>query len=177
MSVTNPPRFGEQWLNQHQVGYVDLDEDDRTAIREFALLWSIFEVQALFGKSGVKAIVDYIDDLAKTAELEERKLLTAPFIPHLSYFREQYVSDDGASTNDLFRELRFENDNHTELVSHALIKLSDETPELTKALLIITHQLRSNLFRSMKWQRCSKKQRDDLYHASKTLMKAVDLSK
>ncbi|NJO32124.1 MAG: hypothetical protein HC869_02370 [Rhodospirillales bacterium] len=52
-------RFGEQWLNQHQIGYASLDEEDRAAIREFSLLWSVFELQALLGDGSVEAMIAY----------------------------------------------------------------------------------------------------------------------
>jgi len=167
-------RFGEQWLNQHQVGYAALDGDDRTALREFALLWSVFESQTLFGDSRVESMIDYVDELTKA---DQKSLLTAPFIPHLTYFRDQFVDSKHSSTNELFETLKFNDNNLKELVSQALIKLNEETPELIKALLIIVHQLRNNLFRSLKWRPCNQKQRDQLYHASKILMKAVDISR
>ncbi len=141
------------------------------------MLWSIFETQALLGDMCIDAMVGYIDEFAKVAESEGKALQVAPFIPHLTYFRGQFVDDDHSSTNDVFASLSIEQSEHRELVSHALIKLNDETPELVKALLIIVHSLRESLFRSLKWQRCSKKQRDDLYHASKVLMKATDLAR
>lgn len=170
-------QFGEQWLNQHQIGYADFDDEDRSALREFSLLWLIFEMQVLSGDVRVEAIVGYVDELAKVANMDGRTLQVAPFIPHLTYFRDQFVDDDYLMTNDLFDRLSFEQSRHRELVSHALIKLNDETPELVKALLIIVRNLRDSLFRGMKWQRCARKQRNDLYHASKVLMKAVDLAR
>ncbi len=170
-------RFGEQWLNQYQIGYSDFDDEDRSALREFSLLWSIFETQAMLGDMRIEAMVSYIDEFAKVAESEGKPLQVAPFIPHLTYFRGQFVDDASSSTNDVFDSLSFQQSEHKDLVSHALIKLNDDTPELVKALLIIVHNLRESLFRSLKWQRCSKKQRDDLYHASKVLMKATDLAR
>lgn len=170
-------RFGEQWLNQHQIGYASLDEENRAAIREFSLLWSVFELQALLGDGSVEAMITYADELAKLAETEGHALLVAPFIPHLTYFRSQLVDTSHALTNELFDQINFQRPEHRQLVSHALIRLRDQTPELVKALLIIVHRLRDSLFRGMKWRRCSKKQRDDLYHASKILMKATDLAR
>ena len=175
-SAAKSQRFGEQWLNQHQIGYAGLDQEDRVAIREFALLWVIFECQTLFGDGRIKAMNDYINELVSTAEAEERKLLTAPFIPHLTYFRDQFVDQKQASTNDVFDALNFQSEDHKQLVSHALVELSDETPELLRALLIIVFHIRDCLFRGLKWRQCNKKQRDDLYHASKILMKATDMS-
>jgi hypothetical protein len=170
-------RFGEQWLSQHQIGYAGLDEEDRAAIREFALLWSVFELQALLGDGSVEAMIAYADELATLAETEGHALLVAPFIPHLTYFRSQFVDTSRSSTSALFDQIEFQRAEHKQLVSHALITLRDQTPELVKALLIIVHRLRGSLFRGLKWQRCSKKQRDDLYHASKILMKATDLAR
>lgn len=170
------PRFGEQWLTQHQLGYASLDKDDRTAIREFALLWAIFESQTLFGDSRIDAMFNYVDEIARIAEADERKLLTAPFIPHLTYFRDQFVDADRSLTNDAFEALSFGDERQKDFVRHALVKLNEETPELVKALLIIVHQLRNRLFKGLRGSRSSEKQRDDLYHASKILMKAVDMS-
>ena len=174
-TIAIAPRFGEQWLNQHQIGYANLDQDDRDAIREFALLWQIFEFQSLFGNDSVDALFDYVDEFAKEAEDESRVLLTAPFIPHLAYFRDQFVDAERSSTNAAFEKLNIQQSEHRGLVSHALIKLDDETPELVKALLIIVHRLRDSLFRGLKWHESDKKRRDDLYHASKVLMKAFDV--
>lgn len=174
--VGQSPRFGEQWLKQHQLGYAGLDQDDRTAIREFALLWVIFESQTLFGDGHVEAMINYVDDIARAAEVEDRKLLTAPFIPHLTYFRDRYVDTAQSSTNKAFESLTFRDEAHKAFTRHALVTLNEETPELVKALLIIVHQMKGRLFQSLKWSRSSEKRRDDLYHASKILMKAVDMS-
>ncbi len=140
------------------------------------MLWSVFEMQALMGDMRIEAMINYVDEFARLAESGSKTLQVAPFIPHLTYFRQQFVDEDHSTTNDLFDSLNFQQNGHKDLVSHALIKLNDDTPELIKALLIIVHSLRDNLFRGLKWQRCPKKQRDDLYHASKVLMKAVDLA-
>jgi hypothetical protein len=170
-------RFGEQWLNQYQGGYADFDEEDRVAIREFALLWSIFEAQALLGDGRVEAIIEFVDDFAKAAQADRRRLLTAPFIPHLTYFRDQFLTPNHASTNELFEALSFQERPHQKMVSSALLRLRDDTPELVKALLLIVDRLRDSVFRGLKWHHGEKKQRDDLYHASKVLMKAVDISR
>ncbi|MEM9440855.1 MAG: hypothetical protein AAGA73_10460 [Pseudomonadota bacterium] len=170
------PRFGEQWLSQHQLGYVGLDDDDRTAIREFALLWGIFESQALFGDGTIDGMNNYIDEIARIAEADQRVLLTAPFIPHVAHFRDQYVDSERATTNGAFETLNFKDTGSKVLVRRALVTLNEETPELVKALLIIVYHLRRRLFQGLKWQRTCDKQRDDLYHASKVLMKAVDMS-
>lgn len=171
------PRFAEQWLSFHQTGYADFDDEDRVALREFAVIWTIFESQALLGNSSVEAMLSYVDDFARIAEADERRLLTAPFIPHLSYFRELYVDEATSSTNAQFEGLQIQSESQKELVSSSLIRLREETPELIKALLIITHRLRHQLFLGLKSKRLDRKQRDDLYHASKVLMKAVDASK
>ncbi len=170
-------RFGEQWLTQHQTGYSDLTPDDRDAIREFALLWTVFEVQTLFGDGRISAIIAYVDEFAQAAEDESRKLLTAPFIPHIAYFRAQFIDPENGETNAIFNRLNFQDPEHKQLVSQALVRLSEETPELVKALLIIVHRLRDNLFKGLRWHHCKNRQRDDLYHASKVLMKAVDVSR
>ena len=176
-SAAQRVRFGEQWLNQHQVGYAELDDEDRSAIREFSLIWSVFEMQALLGDGRVDAMVNYVDELAKTVEEGSNALLVAPFIPHLTHFRGQFVDGERSATNEVFDRIRFQRAEHKDLVSHALVTLRDETPELVKALLIVVHCLRDSLFRGLKWRRCYKKQRDDLYHAAKILMKATDLAK
>lgn len=140
------------------------------------MLWSIFEMQKLFGDGRIAAMISYVDELAKFAEADQRKLLTAPFIPHLAYFRDQFVDIEQGTVNEAFDAIKFESEQQKQLVSHALIKLNDETPELIKALLIIVHHIRDSLFRGLRWRHCGRKQRDDLYHASKILMKATDIS-
>lgn len=176
-SAAQAVRFGEQWLKQHQVGYADLDDEDRSAIREFSLIWSVFEMQALLGDARIEAMIDYVDELVKTNGGDGNALLVAPFIPHLTYFRDQFVDAERRSTNEVFDKIRFQRREYKERVSHALVTLRDETPELVKALLIVVHCLRDSLFRGLKWRRNSKKQRDDLYHAAKILMKATDMAK
>lgn len=121
-------------------------------------------------------MINYVDEIARIAESDDRALMTAPFIPHLAYFRDQFVDADCSSTNESFEALTFENEEQKELVRHALVRLNEETPELVKALLIIVHQFRTRLFQGLKWHRSCEKRRDDLYHASKILMKATDMS-
>lgn len=122
-------------------------------------------------------MIAYVDEIARIAEEDQRALLTAPFIPHVAYFREQFVDAERSTTNSAFEELTFGSAAYKDLVRQALVMLNEQTPELVKALLIIVQQLRVRLFQGLKWQRTGDKQRDDLYHASKILMKAVDMSK
>ena len=140
------------------------------------MLWAIFESQTLLGDGRVDAMLNYVDEIARIAASEDRALLTAPFIPHLAYFRDQFVDREQGTTNGAFEAMTFVKEEHKNFTRHALIKLDEETPELVKALLIIVHRLRDRQFRSLKWQKTCTKQRDDLYQASKVLMKAIDMS-
>ena len=171
------PRFAEQWLGLYQGGYANLDDDDKIALREFAVVWNIFEIQALIGENSVDAITQFVDDFTEVAEADQRRLLTAPFVPHLTFYREQYIDVESSTTNGRFEELIFRSDHEKDIVTNALIKLNEQTPDLIKALLIIVYHFRAYLFRNLTSKTWNQKQRDNLYHASKVLMKAIDIAR
>ncbi|MEN8132225.1 MAG: hypothetical protein ABFS45_19015 [Pseudomonadota bacterium] len=75
------------WLDENAPGFRELSTEERNAIMEFSLLWSLFEAKALNTQGNATAI------LAASLRWAESDLLTVEmFEPALTYFRNRYYN-------------------------------------------------------------------------------------
>ena len=87
------------WLECKAPGFRDLSEDERNAIMEFSLLWSLFEAKVLNTHGNATAIVEATEQWATKG-----LLIDGAFKQQLSYFQSRYYAD-GAFT-DRYRHLK-----------------------------------------------------------------------
>lgn len=157
----------EQWLVRQPWGYGQLEADERQAIRDFAVLWSLFEGMLLgkyasFGK--LAALVEALHDAHPVANdrLDEA----------FAYFSGRYTG--GADQDRLFRGLRFAKGWPAEFVLRALRDVDCSAAERTSALLFIVYRLRNNLFHGEKWTDKLRGQRDNFHQANMTMIAVIE---
>jgi hypothetical protein len=156
-----------EWLSTHAPGFADLPDDDRQAIMEFSLLWSLFEAKALDANASAKAIELLVQRWSK-----EGKLNGVGLDEHVDYFRDRYFDHDDFI--DRFEKLNFRRNDKADLVKAVLRGEQDGAVEAASALLIIVYRLRNNLFHGEKWAYELREQSDNFCHANAVLMRALE---
>lgn len=154
----------DQWLEIHAPGYVDLSHEERAAIRDFSLLWSLFEAKSLACNASAARIQGWVADNAVTI---------ADFANELSYFRQRYFAD-GDFTGK-FSGLKLRTSDKPDLVKAVLSEDGVDGAGQVAAIFIIILRLRNNLFLGSKWSYGIRDQLDNFEHANRALMKVLSL--
>lgn len=119
----------EQWLVRQPWGYGQLEADERQAIRDFAVLWSLFEGMLLERNASFEKLRVLVEILQNAKPLANDRLDEA-----FSYFADRYTG--GADQSELFRGLRFPKDRIAEFVSGVLSNADSLASDRISALLL-----------------------------------------
>lgn len=149
------------WLSSAAFGYSNLSAEEKSVIRDFALVWSFFEAQKL----NCSANHSKIDCWAR-----EHKGSHELFVPELQYFRERYVTGDTINTR--FEGLKFQNEATKKVVESVLLQNPLEPSLKTAALFHIIFRLRNNLFHGEKWAYGIRDQLENFSNANSAIMKS-----
>jgi hypothetical protein len=153
----------DSWLEAHAPGYSELSEEERTAIKEFALVWSLFEAFALDDKGSANTISTKVKGLAARGILE-----TTAFTPQMAYFFGRYF--DGTSFTHHFSHLNLRANDKPKLVENVVSGAAADDESKMIALLIIIYRLRNNLLHGPKWSYGIKGQLGNFQNATAALM-------
>lgn len=155
-----------RWLASQGLGGLEIEEID--AIRDFTLLWGLFEGRAMASEGSPAGIV------AAVARMEPDAPPPPAVAAALDHWRNRYWQE-GAPTA-LFDGLRFRNNEYRELAIEVLSGARDGHRDVLAALLLITLRLRNNLFHGVKWQYLLQGQLGNFTHANRLLMAAIELA-
>lgn len=145
-----------------------LEDSEFDAIRDFTLLWGLFEGRAMGMRGSQNEVVTAVGRMALPNPLPEA------FIAALAFWRGRYL--ENGAPNASFAALHFAANHHRVDTLNVLGGGSDDPVEVTKALLQIAMRLRNNLFHGAKWQYRLHDQLHNFTHANAVLMAATDLS-
>ena len=117
-------------------------------VRNFSLIWNLFETFACNKNANLNSINDAVD------RIDSRERITQNLTKeHLEYFSERYFNVDG-SQKEIFNGLHFRDGGRDqaakEHVKRVLTKIETEPKEILKALLYILYRFRNNLFHGEK---------------------------
>ena len=159
----------EDWLIHNAPGYDELSEEEKRAIRDFSLLWSLFEAQVLNNSASANSI------RAKVIDWDSRGLLKKDdFEKFKEYFTQRYV--DNKNLNFRFQHLHLRNNDNPALVEKVLKDETDMISEIATGLLIIVLRYRNNSFHGFKWAYGFKEQFDNFRIASELLICALEIN-
>ncbi len=126
-----------EWIND-RFG-TNYTEVELTNIKDFALLWNIFENLVC----GNNCNVNHLDQRLNPVEFD-----IADFQENFDYFKDRYTSN--GTTNERFEHLNFRNGNRKDFVANVLLENDNVTPDIVLALTIIVYRYRNNLFHGLK---------------------------
>ncbi|MBD3756341.1 MAG: hypothetical protein IE937_12090 [Gammaproteobacteria bacterium] len=159
-----------RWLNQNFAGWSNLTAQEKKAIRDFPVLWSIFELRAT-GRNGQRPdatpqrICQAVEDL-------EAELNSEVFQQAKTYFSNRYFRN-GDSTH-AFRQLRVHQDFQNR-VRDALLDERVNAAVVLIGLLLVINRLRNNFLHGEKATYAFADQLDNFKHANAVLMSAIPL--
>jgi len=156
-----------QWLQENAPGFNKLSDDERNAIVDFSLLWSLFEARILDNSGSASCICSVVDDWR-----DEKTLQAESYDPELAYFRQRYFANGDFTRH--FEHLHLRDNDRPGLVRGAIAGDNNNPRDRVAALLIIILRFRNNLFHGMKWHYELAGQLDNFDHANAVLMKALD---
>jgi hypothetical protein len=155
-----------QWLLANAPGFNDLTHEERNAIVDFSLLWSLFEARILNNHGSAKAIRDTVHRWHETGTLE-----ASAYDKQLAYFRQRYF--EGSFTYH-FEHLHLRSGDQKALVQSVIDGSNNDAVAVAATVLIIVFRYRNNLFHGIKWSYELAGQLDNFTHANNALMTALD---
>ena len=157
------------WLQQYAPGMPQLTSDERAAISDFSIFWSLFESRALGNAASAQRM------LQTTNNWRDGGTLTAQtFAPHLAYFRERYFHEGHETPH--FAHLHLRDNDMIPLVRSVLQGKSEGLAEDSAVVLFVVYRFRNNLFHGIKWTYALQGQLENFLHANAILMKGLELS-
>jgi hypothetical protein len=151
------------WLEAHAPGYDALTADERKAIKDFALLWSLFEAYALDEKGSANKIISTVATIEASGRLN-----IAPFAAQIAYFFHRY--HDGVDFTEHYGHLNIRKNDNPTLIKQVLRMQVTDDRNVLSVLLIIIYRLRNNLFHGPKWGYGIAGQLDNFRNANAALM-------
>ena len=137
-----------EWIKNFFDNGVDLNNEGIDRVRNFSLLWNLFETFACNRRADINSISNAVDTI------NEREQITTELIAeHLEYFKERYFNEDG-SPKQIFEGLKFRpgqtDPAAKQKVTETLTGQIDNPAENLKSLLFILYRFRNNLFHGEK---------------------------
>lgn len=157
-----------EWLNQRAPGFLDLSQPEREATMHFALLWSLFEAEALNTRANASAILSLVHEWQAKGYLD-----VSAFSSHLQHFKTRYFANDEPTYH--FNGLNLRKGDNPELVRTVLSGKNTDPADSVAVLLIVVYRLRNNLFHGIKWAYELRDQLANFNHANSALMSALDI--
>ncbi len=144
------------WINQRfgiQLNAVDLE-----SIKDFALIWNIFERFVCNNNFGIARVQQ---------ANAQKQLLIADFQPQLDYFKNRYT--ENGQTNNRFDNLHFRPNDRENFVRQVLLSNNNSVQDIVLAITIIVYRFRNNLFHGIKDIQVIHEQRVNFEHANSFL--------
>jgi hypothetical protein len=161
------------WIQSYFEGQVNFGYEAVESVRNFTLIWNMFEAIACNKMVTIKAIEDFV------SELHYRKPLRVDdFTFFLKFVSDRYI-DDKNEIKPRFYNLNFRRGdrNAQELVENVLKKNLTDVESVAKALLFITFRLRNNLLHGEKNIVTLDTQEEYFKLANQLIAKFLDLHK
>lgn len=149
------------WIN-NKYG-TNLTEQDISEVKNFALLWNIYE-NTIFNNSFT------IDQLQ--LEIVNRNLQLNDFNDILIYFQNRYTAN--GNTNQRFENLHFRPNDRMNLVRECLLNLNNNPHHKILSVGIIVYRFRNNLFHGLKDFMLLGEQNDNFRHANIYIQNFLD---
>lgn len=148
-----------EWINRRN--NTNLTESDLVEVKNFALVWNIFEGHIC------NFTIEKIEE--KLANIE---LVITDFRVYIDYFKDRYIT--GGEMNDRFENLQLRRSDRPHFVARTLLGTEISTRDCVLATTIIVYRFRNNLFHGLKEMHSIESQRNNFNNANQFLMKLID---
>jgi hypothetical protein len=156
----------ELWLDANYSEWARLSLAEKTAIRDFPVLWAIFELAATEAEANPDTIRQAVYELAAVPASSDLEGC-------LSYFRNRYYH--GGHPTQHHSYLRMKPKHWATYVQPVLADEESDPRRVLLALLLIVHRLRNNFLHGEKMRYGFSDQLDNFRNANRTLLAAIPL--
>lgn len=156
------------WLEKAAPGFEELATDERSAIRDFSFMWSLYEGMILNSSGSAGAIIDDVNWLRNRGSLHLGSIQAS-----IEHFLTRYF--DGADLTHSYKKLFLRQNDCPDLVERVVRRQSLDEAEILSAILIIILRLRNNLFHGVKWSYGIKGQLMNFQNANHILMAVMEM--
>lgn len=156
-----------KYLEKKGLGYEHLSEDERKAISNFSLMWSLFEAQLLEENASSRKIITKCNEWGNEAGIDQQVIND-----HLSYFQARYI--ENGDPNYRYEHLHLRQNDEPDLILNVLKGDVDDLPSKMACCLIIILRFRNNYFHGIKWAYQFADQRENLDRSCYLLAKCLD---
>lgn len=156
-----------QWILARAPGFQALPEQDRTAISDFTLLWSLFEARVMNNFARADVICSKVDQWRVAGTLDADQ-----YDAELDYFRARYYAN-GAFTHH-FAHLHLRPADKPDLVQSVLDGSNNDPRDRLLTILMIVWRFGNNLFHGEKWAYHLQDQLSNFTHANTVLMRLLE---
>ncbi|TPM61245.1 hypothetical protein FJ959_08125 [Mesorhizobium sp. B2-2-4] len=156
------------WLSKNAFGWSKLSAAEKTAIRDFPVLWGLFELSATGKAANVNSIIATVNGLAPVVNPN-----SVVFTEALVYYQDRFYQ--GGYQTKHFHDLRLTNQAWQQHVKPVFEGAVVDGRQRLIALLLIIHRLRNNYLHGEKAVYGFAGQLDNFRHANRSLMTAIPL--
>lgn len=157
------------WLKTIEPNIPDYSPEEREAISDFTLLWSLFESRVLNNSANAKAIMTAAQQWHDGGALNAK-----PFADTLAYLRNRYF-ENGAPTFR-FEHLHLRQNDMPNLVRDVLGGKPASIVDECTVVFIVIYRFRNNLFHGIKWAYAIKDQLENFGHSNTALKRALQIA-
>lgn len=144
------------WINQN-FG-IQLDANDLESIKDFALIWNIFERFVCNNNFTIAAVEQSI---------LQKHLQSADFQEQFDYFKNRYI--ENGQSNNRFDNLHFRANDRKDFVRQVLLANNNTLQDMALAMSIIVYRFRNNFFHGIKDIQVINEQRTNFEQANSFL--------
>lgn len=155
-----------KWINNNF--HSTSKDNDFNAIKDFLLLWSLFEDKVFHNNF----IIDRAASLIN--EKNENDLNVPEFNKVYIYFKQRYCINN-VILFEIFENLHFRGNDRKAFVKQTLLAPNPSIQDKVLTSMIIIYRFRNNLFHGLKDMTNIKSQKNNFIHANKFLMKFMEL--
>ena len=163
-----------EWINQFFDNAIDLQNEGIERLRNFVLLWNMFETFACNKNANIRSIRIGVENINATVTISNEMLT-----PFVDYFADRYFNDNGTS-KEIFEGLKFRNGDDIQAKEDVRLILTGqivESKEVLKGLLFILFRFRNNLFHGEKQVVLLDTQISNFTYANRLLANVLDIMK
>ena len=164
-----------KWIMDFFGNGVDLKTEGIDRVRNFSLLWNLFETYACNKRADINSISKAVDTINAREPITNELIST-----HIDYFSNRYFNLDG-TPKEKFEGLKFRNGQTDQAakqqVTLTLTRVQNNPVENLKSLLFILYRFRNNLFHGEKEVIRLNAQIDNFIIANDILTKVLTIMK
>lgn len=157
----------KEYLENKKMGYENLSEDERQAISNFSLIWSLFEAQLLDESASARKILQRSQEWVNEPGIDN-----AVIDDHLNYFKMRYL--EGNEFGYRFAHLHLRANDNEQLVRDVLLGNENALENKLACCLIIILRFRNNYFHGIKWAYQFREQQENFERSCSLLMWCLD---